>query len=214
MARTPVLLLAAAAVIAIVALVAMPVRQPAAVESVVRQPNTPTLQAGVAVTPSATLPDFSLRDQHRRPFTAAALNGHWNLVFPGFTHCPDICPTTLAILDRVHELLGSRASGLQVVLLSVDPQRDTPEELARYLEFFNPTFIGVTGEQEQLERLYTGLGVQHIRIPGARGEYSVDHSAALLLVDPEGKLAGYFMPPFNAERLAVDLEPLLAAGDA
>lgn len=185
--------------------------QPAAVEPAAREFDAPTLEAGVALTPPATLPDFSLRDQRGNLFTAAALSGRWSLIFPGFTHCPDICPATLAILDRAHDLLGSTASALQVILLSVDPERDTPEALARYLAFFNPGFIGVTGEQEQLQRLYTGLGVQHIRIPGARDEYSVDHSAALLLVDPEGRLAGYFMPPFKAERLAADLGPLLAA---
>ncbi|MFU8763489.1 MAG: SCO family protein [Haliea sp.] len=194
-----------------VALMAVLGWRPAPVEPAARELPAPALAAGVAVTPPAALPDFSLRDQRGKPFTPAALQGHWSLIFPGFTHCPDICPATLAILDRAHELLGSTAADLQVVLLSVDPQRDTPAALARYLEFFNPGFIGVTGEQQQLEQLYTGLGVQHIRIPGARGEYSVDHSAALLLVDPEGRLAGYFMPPFKAERLAADLEPLLAA---
>ena len=211
MARTSALLPAAAAAVAIVALVAVFRWQPAAVEPAAREFATPTLEAGVALTPPAALPEFSLRDQRGNLFTAAALRGHWSLVFPGFTHCPDICPTTLAILERTHDLLGSTASALQVILLSVDPERDTPEALARYLAFFNPGFTGVTGEQEQLQRLYTGLGVQHIRIPGAGGEYSVDHSAALLLVDPEGRLAGYFMPPFQAERLAADLGPLLAA---
>lgn len=210
MARTPVLWAAGTAVVAAIALLTLSIWQPTARESAVPAAAAPTLEAGVALTPPAPLPEFSLQDQHGRPFTEAALHGHWSLVFPGFTHCPDICPATLAILDRAHALLGSKGSGLQVVLLSVDPQRDTPEALARYLDFFNPAFVGVTGEQAQLQRLYKGLGVQHIRIPGTRGDYSVDHSAALLLVDPEGRLAGYFMPPFKAERLAADLGPLLA----
>ncbi len=210
MAKPPALLLAAAAVIATVALGAIVFLQPAIVEPDVRQPDAPSLQAGVGVTPPVSLPAFSLLDQRGRPFTARSLSGRWSLVFPGFTHCPDICPTTLAILDRTLTLLGSGASELQVVLLSVDPERDTPEKLALYLEFFNPAFVGVTGAQEQLQLLYTGLGIQHIRIPGAKGEYSVDHSAALLLVDPDGRLAGYFTPPFDAESLAADLGPLLA----
>jgi protein SCO1 len=209
MARPPALLIGAAAVLATVALLAIVFLRPAFVEPAAPQRDAPSLQAGVAVTPPAALPDFSLLDQHARPFTEASLRGRWSLIFPGFTHCPDICPTTLAILNETQALLGTKASELQVVLLSVDPQRDTPGKLALYLEFFNPAFIGVTGEQEQLQRLYTGLGVQHIRIPGAAGEYSVDHSAALLLVDPDGRLAGYFTPPFDAESLAADLGLML-----
>ena len=212
MARTSALLPAAVAAVAIVALVA--VFRVAARRRGTRRPGVRHSGTGGRCRPDPArrgCPSSRSATSAATFLTAAALRGHWSLVFPGFTHCPDICPTTLAILDRAHDLLGPTASALQVILLSVDPERDTPEALARYLAFFNPGFAGVTGEQEQLQRLYTGLGVQHIRIPGARGEYSVDHSAALLLVDPEGRLAGYFMPPFQAERLAADLGPLLAA---
>ncbi|PLW83485.1 SCO family protein [Kineobactrum sediminis] len=169
-----------------------------------------SLHTGVALTPPLAVPAFNLIDHSGNPFTEEALVGQWNLVFAGFTHCPDICPTTLNTFNRVYEILGDNAQGLQVILLTVDPERDTSEALARYLDFFNPAFRGVTGDQEQLELLYGSLGVKHIRIPGAKGEYSVDHSASLLLVNPEGHLAGYFMPPFNAELLAVDLDPLVA----
>ncbi len=207
MVKTPGLVLASLAVVAVIALVAMLLR-----ESGARQTGVPDLRTGVALAPPVVLPDFSLSDQRGRPFTAASLRGHWSLVVPGFTYCPDICPTTLATLDRVHTQLAADASPLQVVLLTVDPERDSTEVLARYLAFFNPAFIGVTGAPAQLEQLYQVLGVQRIRIPGAQGAYSVDHSAALLLVDPGGRLAGYFMPPFSAERLTADLGPLLAAG--
>lgn len=178
------------------------------------QPESPVLHTGVALTPPWAVPAFNLIDHNDNPFTEAQLIGQWSLVFAGFTHCPDICPTTLNTFNRMYEILGDNAQGLQVILLTVDPERDTPEALARYLDFFNPAFRGVTGEQEQLAPLYGSLGVKHIRIPGAQGEYSVDHSASLLLVNPEGQLAGYFMPPFNAELLAVDLDPLLAIGAA
>ena len=207
MATTPPLALASLAAVALTAIVEMILR-----ESGARQTGVPDLRTGVALAPPVVLPDFSLSDQRGRPFTAASLRGHWSLVVPGFTYCPDICPTTLATLDRVHTQLAADASPLQVVLLTVDPERDSTEVLARYLAFFNPAFIGVTGAPAQLEHLYQVLGVQRIRIPGAQGAYSVDHSAALLLVDPGGRLAGYFMPPFSAERLTADLGPLLAAG--
>ncbi len=175
-----------------------------------RDTVTAGLQTGELVAPPVSLPDFSLHDQRNQPFTEASLVGHWSLIFPGFTHCPDICPTTLAVLDRSREFLGSDGDALQIILLSLDPERDTSEALAAYLAFFNKEFVGLTGEKQQLERLYAGLGIQYIRIPGAGGDYSVDHSAALLLIDPAGRLAGYFMPPFKSEALAADLRPLLS----
>lgn len=174
------------------------------------QPESLSLHTGVALTPTVAVPAFTLVDDNGYPFTEAELVGQWSLIFAGFTHCPDICPTTLTTFNQLYQILDDKAQALQVILLTVDPERDTPEALAHYLEFFNPAFRGVTGEQQQLEVLYENLGVKHMRIPGARGEYSVDHSASLLLVNPEGQLAGYFMPPFNAELLAVDLDPLVA----
>lgn len=194
---TAILALLAISGIAAVTLFADPERTP------------PVLKSGVVLEPPVELPEFQLRDQHGKRFTRSSLEGRWHLVFPGFTHCPDICPTTLATLHRVHSLLGPHARQLRVVLLTVDPERDTPQALSRYLDHFNPAFLGVTGEQEQLDRLYEALGVNHIRIPGAAGEYSVDHSAALLLIDPAARLAGYFRPPLGAGKLAEDLKPVL-----
>ena len=171
--------------------------------------GTPRLASGVTLQPRTALPDFQLRDHSGKTFTRASLAGRWHLVFPGFTHCPDICPTTLATLNQVHQQLGQQSARLGVVLLTVDPARDTPAVLSRYLAHFSTDFIGITGDGAQLETLYTGLGVQHIRIPGANGEYSVDHSAALLLLDPETHLAGYFRPPFNVQALVEDLQRVL-----
>ncbi len=175
-----------------------------------REPADPVPQAGIMLDAPVIIPAFDLLDHHNQAFNRASLAGHWTLVFAGFTHCPDICPTTLATLDRVQGLLGENAGRLQVVLLSVDPERDTPDILANYLGYFNPGFVGVTGEPAQLGSLYRSLGINHIRIPGAKGEYSVDHSAALMLIDPEGRLVSYFMPPFSARELAADLSTLVA----
>lgn len=171
--------------------------------------GTPPLASGVALQPRTALPDFQLRDHRGKAFTRASLAGRWHLVFPGFTHCPDICPATLATLNQVHQKLGQQAARLGVVLLTVDPARDTPAVLSRYLAYFSPEFIGITGDGTQLETLYAGLGIQHIRIPGADGEYSVDHSAALLLIDPATHLAGYFRPPFKVQALVEDLQRVL-----
>ncbi len=179
----------------------------------VREPPAPVLRAGVALETPTTLRHFELIDQDGAPFTRASLRGRWTLIVPGFTRCPDICPTTLATLNRVHQGLGDDAHRVGVVLLSLDPARDTPEVLADYVGYFNPEFAAVTGAAEQLEALYLDLGINHIRIPGAKGEYSVDHSTALLLIDPKGRLAGYVVPPINAGLLTADLAQLLAPGD-
>lgn len=174
-----------------------------------REPSRPVLQAGVVLDSPRSLPAFALLDHRGEPFNQASFTGRWTLVFPGFTYCPDICPTNLATLNTVYKLLGENASQLQVVLLTVDPERDTAQVLAAYVGHFNQSFVGVTGKAEQLDILYRSLGVNHIRIPGAKGEYSVDHSAALLLIDPTGRLVGYFMPPFIADNLTQDLAPLV-----
>ncbi|QIB64829.1 SCO family protein [Kineobactrum salinum] len=175
-----------------------------------REPARPVPQVGILLDTPAAVSAFELVDHRSATYNQASLAGHWTLVFPGFTHCPDICPTTLTTLDRMQGLLGEHASGLQVVLLSVDPERDTPDVLADYLGYFNPGFVGLTGEPAELDNLYRSLGVNHIRIPGANGEYSVDHSAALMLIDPEGRLVAYFTPPFRARELAADLSLLVA----
>ena len=170
----------------------------------------PPLRAGTDLSPPRGLPAFDLVDHRGAPFDRQSLVGHWSLVFPGFTQCPDICPTTLATLNRLMAQLDGGAKGMRVVLLTVDPERDTPEALARYLAYFNPEFIGLTGDPAEVARLHAALGITAIRIPGAGGDYSVDHAAPLLLIDPEGRLAGYFLPPFEVSALAVDLAPRLA----
>lgn len=190
------------AALAVTLLIALFILQP-------RPADPIELQSGTVLLPLRPVAGFDLLNQHGTAFTQAEFAGHWSLVFAGFTECPDICPTTLTTLNRVYDSLGSRRDNLQLVLLTVDPERDTQEKLARYLEFFNPEFVGVTGEPAQLQILYDSLGVKRIRIPGARGIYSVDHSASLLLVSPGGQLAGYFMPPFSVTQLTADLASVL-----
>lgn len=170
------------------------------------------LQSGTVLAPQKPIDNFVLSDQHGTPFTQSNFLGQWSLVLAGFTQCPDICPTTLSTLSRVEHILGTDTKRLQIVLVSVDPERDTSEVLSKYLGFFNPRIVGLTGEPNQLEIAYSALGIQRIRIPGARGDYSVDHSASVLLISPDGRPAGYFMPPFNANRLAADLAPLITPG--
>lgn len=157
------------------------------------------------------IPEFKLIDQQARNFGLEQLTGTWSLLFFGFTHCPDICPSTLYDLQRVNEevrnVRGDEPAQHQVVFFSVDPERDTPEILRDYTAYFDPEFIAVTGDHSQLEPLTRKLGIAYRIEEHAEGEsmYSVDHSASILLINPQGRLHGVFPAPHNAETMAADL---------
>lgn len=169
-----------------------------------QRPAAASLQSGVLLGTPRPIAAFALTDQEGRPFTQDRLRGRWSLVFAGFTHCPDVCPTTLALMKVVAQKLGDAAPAM--VFLSVDPERDTPAALKQYVQFFGPAVTGVTGERAALDALCASLGIAYVKVPGATDqEYTVDHSAALVLVDPQGRVAGYFPPPHKADTLAADL---------
>jgi protein SCO1/2 len=165
--------------------------------------------------PPKVLPEFSLIDHHGEPFTPAQLQGHWSLLFFGYTHCPDVCPSTLAMLSDVDRRLAEGPGGntdVKVVFVSVDPERDTPEKLAKYVPYFNKAFLGVTGSAEQINRLTQSLGVLHVRVEqnaGASG-YLIDHSASILLVDPRGELYALFATPHDPAAIASDMKKIRA----
>jgi protein SCO1 len=164
------------------------------------------LGAGTALPERRDLPAFALTDAAGRPFGPADFTGRWSLVFTGFTHCPDVCPTTLALMADLRRRVTR--DDLQFVFVSVDPERDTPDAVARYLAHFDPALVGATGARAEMERFTTGLGLAQVRNPGAGDEYTVDHSTALVLVDPQARLAGYFQAPHAAAALAADLAAL------
>ncbi len=128
---------------------------------------------------------FELHDQHGQAFTHEQLQGKWSLVFVGYTSCPDVCPTTMAKLAAVYQALPDNRD-LQIIFLSVDPQRDTQQKLLDYMNFFNPEFIAVTGEHQQLLPLTRELGFVYAMV-GEGDNYQVDHSASMTLISPEGK---------------------------
>lgn len=169
------------------------------------------LTSGIALPAPRALPDFQLADQHDQPFNRASLEGGWTLLFAGFTHCPDICPTTLATLADIDARLQSAGAALDTVFLSLDPERDQPATLGPYLAHFNPEFTGATGPRDQIERLMAGLGLAYIRVPTGGEGYTIDHSAALVLIDPDARVAAYFKPPLAADRIAADLAALVDA---
>lgn len=162
-------------------------------------------------TPKPLAP-FSLSDQDGRPFSLDSLRGRWTFVAIGYTSCPDVCPTTMATfnaLDREITTEGEEPVA-DFLLISVDPERDTPERLAQYVHWFNPRFLGATGDHEQLQRLTRQLGVMYMRAEQqdtAMG-YLVDHSASIVLVDPEARLSAIFSGPHDTGLMAADFETI------
>jgi len=176
----------------------------------VGSPKTLKLEQGLLLPKPRPLPEFQLIDSHRQAFGNAQLTGQWSLLFAGFTNCPDVCPNTLALLKAVHRQLDEQKLPLHVVFISVDPERDTPERLDEYTRYFSPDFTGVTGPLAQLDRLAASAGLVYAKVPGANPDsYTMDHSAALVLIDPQARIAAYFTPPFKIEALASDLAKVL-----
>lgn len=157
------------------------------------------------------LPAFSL-DRAGSSFGNADLQGHWTLMFFGYTHCPDVCLTGLATLKDMRDRV--RAAGApppQVVFVSVDPARDTPAHLAEFVGFFDPSFIGATGNEDSLAPLVKNLGVHYQRVEGqSKDRYTMDHSTAAFLVDPKGRLKAVFSWPQDAQSMAEDYPKIIA----
>lgn len=148
--------------------------------------------------------ELNLVDHHGEPFTRDRMIDRWTLIFFGFTSCPDICPTTMAFMDSfMTELQGTEAEDTQVVMVSVDPARDSVEQLAEYVPYFNEEFIGVTGEFLDIHRFATALNTPFRKVPGQDENYLVDHSANIVLVNPRGDYHGFFRAPLDQAKMKV-----------
>lgn len=156
--------------------------------------------------------DFALVDDAGKPFGPAELKGKWTLLYFGFTYCPDICPTTLALLSQFYSKLPPEfASDTQIALVSVDPARDTPEKLHDYVRYFNPKFRGVTGEFMALQNFATALNVPFVKVPGGGDNYQVEHSGNVVLLNPDGYYIGFFRAPQTLENLSKTYESVRRA---
>lgn len=165
--------------------------------------QAPQLTSGTWLPQPRPLSEFELTSETGQPFTLDSLKGHPTLVFFGFTHCPDVCPTTLAKLSQVTK--AANVPNLKVLLVSVDPERDTPEQLLRYVHAFNPSFGAVTGKPADIERVSKEFGVAVVKVDLAGGDYTVDHSAVVFLLNRQGQRVALFTPPFEIESVAADL---------
>jgi protein SCO1 len=171
------------------------------------QDDSPALASGTRLPQARPVAEFSLQDQHGATFAAQQLRGQASLVFFGFTHCPDVCPTTLALMAQLAREPG--LAELRLIFVTVDPHRDDTATLASYVQAFGGSITGLRGEDAQLEPLLQSLGAARSLQQLAGGDYQVDHSATLFFVDAQGRLAAVFTPPFTFAPLRDDLLALL-----
>jgi len=148
---------------------------------------------------------FALTDHKNRVFDLASLKGRWSFLFFGFTHCPDVCPTTLAVLARARDNIARNAADaedVQFVFVSVDPNRDTASKLRQYVEYFDSSFLGVTGNDAQIGNLAGQLGAAYqVAVSPGVENYPVTHTTAVFLLDPRARYHAVFTPPHDAEAI-------------
>ena len=171
-------------------------------------PVVASLESGTAFPQPSPLSEFNLVDTKGAAVTPAELRGHPTLVFFGFTHCPDVCPTTLALLSAVQRELA--LPGLKIALISVDPERDTPELLGKYISAFRGDLIGLTGTAPEIVKAQKTFGVASSRVELAGGSYTMDHSATVFLLDSQARRVAVFTPPLRTEAMMRDLRKLSA----
>lgn len=169
------------------------------------------IDAGIILLPqSRAVPAVQMTDEKGQAVALDELKGKWSLLFFGYTYCPDICPTTLAQLRQVKsELPRETVDRLQVVLVSVDPGRDTPEQLRQYLEYFDKDFRGLTGSVENIQKLANGVSIPFIPADTSKPGYTVDHSGNLAILGPDGRQRGFIRAPFDNQKMVAQLPRLV-----
>ncbi|NWB90182.1 SCO family protein [Pseudomonas agarici] len=173
---------------------------------------TALIDAGIILLPqSRSLPDVQMTDQDGQPVQVNQLKDKWTMLFFGYTFCPDICPTTLAQLRQIKSELPKDIVGkLRIVLVSVDPNRDNPKQLKQYLGYFDPQFTGLTASSiEDLQKLANAVSIPFIPADTSKPNYTVDHSANLAIVGPDGSQRGFIRAPLNNQKLVAQLPDLL-----
>ncbi|MGO4001748.1 MULTISPECIES: SCO family protein [Pseudomonas] len=174
---------------------------------------TALIDAGIILLPqSRNLPDVQMTNQDGQPVTINELKGKWSLLFFGYTFCPDICPTTLAQLRQIKsELPADAGDKLQIILVSVDPHRDTPQQLKQYLGYFDPQFIGLAPKSvEELQTVANALSIPFIPADTSKPNYTVDHSGNLAVIGPDGTQRGFIRAPLNNVKLVAQLPVMVS----
>jgi protein SCO1 len=150
---------------------------------------------------------FSLVGGDGKPVTDRDFRGRYMLIFFGFTHCPDICPAELQVIAQALEQLGDKAKNVVPIFITLDPERDTPEAMANYVKSFGPNFVGLTGSPEAIAAAAKAYRVAYSKVENkeSAGDYSVDHSALVYLMDPEGRYVTHFSYGLSADQMAEKL---------
>jgi protein SCO1/2 len=171
------------------------------------------LRSALIIPEPIELPNFSLLDHTNKPVTADTFRGQWDLVFFGFTNCPDICPTTLQTLASIKRELENTGSETtpRIVLVSVDPERDTPAVLGQYVNYFGQGNLAVTGQIDEIVKLTAVLGIYFKKTVVDGDNYSVDHSASVLLINTDGEFSALFSAPHLLADYVNDL-PVIMGG--
>lgn len=169
-----------------------------------RVPEEPAIP-GLLWPDPPVLANFSLQGSDGARIDQDRLKGRWTLLFFGFTNCPDVCPTTLAVLKQVAAQLADdplfKRQG-QVLFISLDPERDTPEQMGKYVHYFNPGFLAATGDGAALDAVTVPLGVIRAKVADASGGYTIDHTASIFLIDPQLRVLGKFGMPHTATAIS------------
>jgi protein SCO1/2 len=181
------------------------------------RPHLPQTTAVRLFDPPRTLPAFSLRQSDGTALIPGELKGHWTMVFLGFTHCPDVCPTTLAqmsVAQKAWEAIPE-ANRPRVLFVSVDPERDTPDKIGEYAHGFHKDTLAATADVPALENFSKALSMVFAKVPAPDGapadQYSMDHSASMAVLDAQGRMAGLVRPPFDPNAIARDMAALTEA---
>ena len=170
--------------------------------------RTPVTFNGIDITGANYASDFHLRGHDGKDYSLASFKGKCLLIFFGFTQCPDICPTALSRAVHIRKLLGDKAEQLQVIFITIDPERDTPELLAQYMKAFDPGFLGLYGDMKQTQEVAAAFKVFYQKVPSG-SSYTMDHTAISYVFDAQGKIRLALKHEQTAEQCAADLRALM-----
>lgn len=169
--------------------------------------STPVMQTVRMFPQAREIPDFSLQSADGKLINKATLDKHWTVVFLGFTHCPDICPTTLVDLSKAQKVWETLPAETRprVLFVSVDPERDTPKVIAEYAAFFHKDTLTATAQEPALSDFVQSLALVYAKMPLKNGDYTMDHSATIVVLNRQGNEVGIIRPPFMPKKIAADL---------
>ena len=184
--------------------------------SMLERDQQPPIIEGTVLNPARQLTGFELMDQRCHEFGLQQFKNKWSLVFIGYTNCPDVCPNTLSVLKQAYmDMKVLKIELPQVTFVSIDPARDEPEILGDYVYYFDPSFVGVTGKKDQLDNLVKQLSSVYLKAAGASGDiknddYLYDHSASILVINPQAQLQAVFSAPHNKLGIVDGMQKILS----